>query len=119
MDNLTAEFAKHDIKNKDNTSTGNMDESGYNNISGMVFPIVKPHVNMINNTLGPYSFHLTLDLHGEAENYPTYANQSNVLLMGYHNQSWILGENTTVETPLLNDSYVIYADPTVTQSNII
>lgn len=51
-----------------------MDESGYNNISFNVFPKVKPHVNLIDNTIGPFSLHFTLDFHGEAENYKLYEN---------------------------------------------
>lgn len=57
---------------KDGKPTGLIDEKGYNNISDSVFPDYKPFVNMINNTKGPFSLHMTLDYHGEAENYKLY-----------------------------------------------
>lgn len=69
LDTLNAEFVKHEINNTDGSPTGNISETGYNNISSEVFPVVMPYVNLINNSMGPYSFHFTLDLHGEADNY--------------------------------------------------
>ena len=83
--NLKTLFEAHEIKDSTGLLTGKLDESGYNNISSRVFPKVKPHINMIDNTLGPFSLHLTLDKHGEAANYKLYENQTNVLLMGYNN----------------------------------
>ena len=53
------------------TKTGQINETGYNNISDKVFPNVDPYVNMINNTKGPFSFHFTLDL-PDSENYKFY-----------------------------------------------
>jgi hypothetical protein len=51
-----------------------LNETGYNNISTRIFPKVKPFVNMIDNTKGPYSMHFTLDYNGEAEKYKLYEN---------------------------------------------
>ena len=62
--------------------TGVIGETGYNAISDAVFPLVKPFINMVDNTKGPFSLHFTLDLHGEAENYKLFKNQTNVLLSG-------------------------------------
>lgn len=74
---LADEFVKHEIYDdsiKPPLATNKMDEEGYNNISTRVFPEVKPFINMINNTKGPFSLHMTLDYHGEAEKYKLYEN---------------------------------------------
>jgi len=91
------EFSAHELKNKDGSPTGWIDEEGYNNISYTVFPEVKPYINMIDNTKGPFSLHFTLDFHGEAENYKLFENQTNVLLMGYNNQTWTLGNESLIK----------------------
>ena len=85
---LETEFKRAEIYDNSTTpplATNLIDEKGYNNISAKIFPKVLPYINMINNTKGPFSLHFTLDFHGEAENYPLYENQTNVLLMGYNN----------------------------------
>lgn len=83
-DKLKADFEANAIK-VNGTATKWIDENGYNNLSTSVFPEVKPYVNMIDNSKGPFSLHFTLDLHGEADNYKFYENQTDVLLMGYNN----------------------------------
>lgn len=118
---LETEFAAHEIMSNDTVPlpTGVIGETGYNAISDAVFPLVKPFINMVDNTKGPFSLHFTLDLHGEADNYKLFKNQTNVLLMGYNNQTWTLGNESKIDAPQYNNSYVIYADPTVTQGNIV
>jgi len=40
--------------------------------------------------------------------------------MGYNNQTWELGPDSKIDpATLYNNSYIIYADPTVTQGNIV
>ena len=85
---LVSEFKKaeiYDNSTKPPTPSNDLDEEGYNIISAKIFPKVKPYINMIDNTKGPYSLHFTLDSNGEAAKYPKYENQTNVLLMGYNN----------------------------------
>ena len=84
IDKLKSDFAANAIK-VNGTATKWIDEDGYNKLSTTVFPEVKPYINMIDNTKGPFSLHFTLDINGEADNYKLYENQTDVLLMGYNN----------------------------------
>jgi len=70
---LETEFKKAEIYDNTTkptpTATGKIDEKGYNTISAMIFPAVKPYINMIDNTKGPYSLHFTLGNATEAAKY--------------------------------------------------